>query len=84
LLRPQALKTFKSKAEYSPWTDIAWDGKTAYILCEHDQTFPLELQQFFVQSGNFKLVELLPSSHSPFLDMPTEMVEALLKVSKSF
>jgi len=84
LLRPQALETFKTKATYSPWTDAAWDGRTAFLLCEDDQSFPLQLQQFFVQSGNFRYVETLPSSHSPFLDLPEDTVKVLLKFASSF
>lgn len=84
LLKPQALGTFKTKATYSPWADEAWSGRTAYLLCEDDQSFPLPLQQCFVQSGNFKFVESLASSHSPFLDMPEETVEVLIRFANTF
>jgi len=83
-LQPQAFQIFKTTATYSPWTDPAWNGKTAFLICEDDQTFPSQLQEFFIQAGNFKFVKSLPTSHSAFLDMPKETVEVLVDFANCF
>lgn len=83
-LQPQSLGTFKAKARYSPYTDEAWKGKLAYLLCEDDQTFPVQLQQLFVQSGFFDIVESLPGSHSTFLDMPEKTADVIIKFIVAF
>ncbi|KAA8571254.1 hypothetical protein EYC84_000584 [Monilinia fructicola] len=79
-----SLGTFKAKARYSPYTDEAWKGKLAYLLCEDDQTFPVQLQQLFVQSGFFDIVESLPGSHSTFLDMPEKTADVIIKFIVAF
>ena len=58
-LQPQSLGTFKTKCKYSPYTDEAWKGKLAYLLSEEDQTFPLQLQQFFVNFTGIAWIDLL-------------------------
>ncbi|KAB8298318.1 hypothetical protein EYC80_002046 [Monilinia laxa] len=83
-IQSQSLATFKTKAKYSPYTDEAWKGKLAYLLYENDRTFSMQIQQSFVQAGSFDIVESLPASHFPFLDMPERTADVITKIIVAF
>ncbi|RFU35392.1 hypothetical protein B7463_g935, partial [Scytalidium lignicola] len=81
---PQSLASITSNAAFAPWAEAAWEGRCAYLVCADDQMLPLQLQQRFVQTGNFVSNKSLPTSHSPFLDMPEEMAEVLIEFANYF
>ncbi|MCJ1355412.1 MAG: hypothetical protein MMC33_005403 [Icmadophila ericetorum] len=81
---PQAIKSFKQKASYAASSDPIYGGKCAYMFCEDDHSFVLPLQQLWVQSSGITLTETLPTSHSPFLDMPKETADITVKFVGSF
>ncbi|MCJ1398871.1 hypothetical protein MMC11_002072 [Xylographa trunciseda] len=81
---PQAIKSFKQKATYAATSDPAYNGKCAYLLSEDDQSFVLPLQKLWVESSGITLTKTLPTSHSPFLDMPKETVDAVVSFISDF
>lgn len=83
-LLPHALRTFKTKCEYEPWSDPAYAGKCAYLLCEDDNALPFAAQQHWVQLCNFEFTQTLPTSHCVFLDMPEKTVDIMIGWVKEF
>lgn len=84
-LGTQSISSLTMKVEYAPWTETAWEGRCAYLLCEDDQMLPLRVQQAFVRDGkNFKISKSLQTSHSPFLDQPRETADVLIEFANLF
>ena len=81
---PQAIKSFQQKATYAATSDPAYNGKCGYLICEDDQSFVLPLQKLWVESSGITLTKTLPTSHSPFLDMPRETVDAVVSFISDF
>ncbi|KAF4972351.1 hypothetical protein FSARC_1073 [Fusarium sarcochroum] len=79
-----------SDAQYAPINcdKVAWRViPLTYIICENDQGLPSFVQEMMigkVEEQGFKVQRYrLPASHSPFLSMPGEVAEIVLKVINS-
>ncbi|KAF5696148.1 signal peptide protein [Fusarium mundagurra] len=78
-LKHQSRRVYVDKVEYEPWHDIP----CFFLFCDEDRAVPLGIQQNLASmlgpdSGSFHV----KSSHSPFLSMPTELIEGLEQAAK--
>ena len=83
-LRPHATNTLKQKVSYAAFADSAYRDRCAYILCEDDQALILPMQQRCVQVSGIIHTASLPTSHSPFLDMPDKVAEVIDEFVRTF
>ncbi|MDE2459599.1 MAG: hypothetical protein KGL20_10250, partial [Rhodospirillales bacterium] len=75
-LRPEPLGTFAAAAATPP-PHIP----RAYIECTHDRAVPLALQRAMQAALPCALVLTLPADHSPFLSMPEQLAQALIRLN---
>jgi pimeloyl-ACP methyl ester carboxylesterase len=66
-LVPQSLRSFGETVTTAGWRAIP----STYVVCTDDLSIPPALQEFL--STRAAAVERLPSGHSPFLSMPSEL-----------
>ncbi|KAK8867373.1 hypothetical protein PGQ11_005951 [Apiospora arundinis] len=74
-LRSETARSYDDMATYAPWADGVEVG---YFFTEQDQAVPREAQTQFAAKfppGSFS--RTFNSSHSPFLSMPSHVVEAV-------
>ena len=53
----------------------------SYIRCTDDRAISLKMQDLMISRQGCEHVATLKSSHSPFISMPEQLVEAILQVS---
>ncbi|KAJ5087127.1 hypothetical protein N7456_010743 [Penicillium angulare] len=71
---------FSGETTYEPWNDIP----CAYIVCEQDNALPPPFQELFASKmGGPEVTYRLPSSHSPFLSMPSRLANTLQQAVKA-
>ncbi|KAJ6170949.1 hypothetical protein N7470_000016 [Penicillium chermesinum] len=63
---------YEGRAAHEPWHDLP----CMYIFCENDMAVPLAVQESMAGLLGEYTQFRLPSSHSPFLSMPTKLAEA--------
>ncbi|KAF2462853.1 uncharacterized protein BDR25DRAFT_386094 [Lindgomyces ingoldianus] len=72
---------FVSKLEYDPFGDEWYNGAFGYVFCGGDRMLPLEAQKMYAErAGVTRSRELKESSHSPHLEQPKELAEAVVAV----
>lgn len=72
--------TFLSKQSYAAWKHI----DSLYIVCENDNAIPKDAQVAMATQVDGKFtIEYLAAGHSPFLSMPEETVDVILKASSA-
>jgi hypothetical protein len=73
-VHPRYVLTSLSSAA-TPSTSPPAQHPTTYIICEHDQAIPPQAQEAMSAAADH--VVRLPSSHSPYLSMPSQLARAL-------
>jgi hypothetical protein len=80
-LQSHNLNTFYAKAPGASWKEIP----TSYLVCEDDRAIPIQGQEGMIQNARDKGAEIevdkLKASHSPFLSMPNETADWIVKVA---
>jgi pimeloyl-ACP methyl ester carboxylesterase len=74
-LRPLSLAACSQPLTVAAWRTVP----STYVLCENDQAFPDGVQEFF--AARAKNVRRLPSSHSPFFSLPSELTELIVEAA---
>ena len=54
--------------------------RRAYIVCTEDRAIVADLQHDMIEKSGVDEVRYLPASHSPFLSMPGELADIILKL----
>jgi len=79
MLPMQPYTCFSTPAHRDPYRDPNFQKKIGYIFTEADRIVPLEAQKMYVQMGGIEKKRLLESSsHSPHVERPGELVDAVL------
>ncbi|KAI0814271.1 Alpha/Beta hydrolase protein [Xylaria sp. FL0064] len=74
-LQPMSSQVLTDKSGYEPWNDGFGVG---YIFTENDNTLPIDLQKtMFSRFPEGSFSTNLDSGHSPFLNMPDAVAEAI-------
>ena len=78
-LVPHATLAFKSPSPAPAWSDAAFHGRLAYLVCTEDQAIPKLGQEAMMQGTgkNWIVRELQGSHNAPFLAKTQEAVEAV-------
>lgn len=74
-LRPLSLAACSQPLTVAAWRTVP----STYVLCENDQAVPDGVQEFF--AARAKNVRRLPSSHSPFFSLPSELTELIVEAA---
>lgn len=73
MLKPHPTKSFLEPATYEPWHDLP----CMYLFCVEDQGLPLAVQQAFAETLGNPTTYHASGSHSAFLSVPDQVVDAL-------
>jgi len=81
MLRSQSLKAYGGETSHAAYTVIpSW-----YLYCTKDQAVPMEVQQNLVriaiEAGAQMKTGMVDASHSPFLSVPEETAEFIMKAA---
>ena len=75
----QPYACFSTPTHWDPYGDPNFQGKIGYIFTEADRILPVEAQEMYVQMGGIEKTRVLKdSSHSPHIERPDELAEAVL------
>jgi hypothetical protein len=85
IIKPHAIKAFKSKVEVTGWKDKAYDGHRAYIRCLQDNAVAIQGQDGMIQASGVEWnIKTLDASHSPFLSVPEELAKVVSEINEQF
>jgi phytoene dehydrogenase-like protein len=78
-LPKQPWACFSTKAQWDPFNDPQFAGTFGYVYTEADRILPYEMQKLFAQAVHAdKSTMLEGSSHSPHLEMPSELASIVI------
>ena len=84
LYRPHSTRPFKAKVQYTAFSDPAYRGKCAYLMCEDDESLPYTAQQKFVETCGFAVTKSLKASHMVVWTMPKETAAFIIEATRRF
>ena len=84
LLVSMSANALSSGVDSAAWNTETYRSKTAYIFTENDNAIPLEGQKMLAGNAGIQRTVSLASSHSPFLSMPKQTAEAIIKFAEEF
>lgn len=84
-LRPQASSLYNLPQPGNAWINSAYEGRRGYVMCRHDQTVPMVVQQALVHNSGcaWEVVEI-NGGHCAYVDRPSIVGEAIVGLIARF
>jgi pimeloyl-ACP methyl ester carboxylesterase len=74
----QCRAAFESDAPYVPWGEVP----ATYLVCEQDHCFSVEMQIHMAQSTGDMSIERCNAGHFPFISIPNEVADLIVRIAK--
>ncbi|KAK7227933.1 hypothetical protein V2G26_000103 [Clonostachys chloroleuca] len=84
-MTPHSTLAFETPPTAPAWADAAFDGRRTYVRTSEDCCIPPGLQDMWLEKTGVEWdVVHLKAGHMPFISMPKELAEQLVKSAKGF